>query len=139
MGLGDFWYSLKWFLQGLVKKPLEAVIKLFENKTYKMAAVAFLGLLVVIPLVIILSANVARNTRQKVESAEFKPDVISEEEIFISDEPDFLPKVIFEETQRKSWDNSEAASFWTDPSGYSDTEWKSRITESLDGLLERVP
>lgn len=139
MGLGDFGYSLKWAFQGLLKKPLALAKKLFENKLYKFVAIIFLGLLVLTPLSIVLAIQATKNAKTKAAPLEFKADTVSEEELFIPDEPDFLPKVIFEEPKRKSWDSDEAASFWTDPSDYPDNEWKDRITESLDGLLERIP
>jgi hypothetical protein len=69
----------------------------------------------------------------------FRDAAIPPEELFLPDEPDFLPGVIPEREQREVWSAEDAAPYWYDPLEGAGDEWRGRIKTALDELLEYVP
>ena len=65
--------------------------------------------------------------------------VIPPEELFLPEEPDFIPGVILERERRTSWTAEDAAPYWQDPLKNGEEQWRQRIENSIDELLERVP
>jgi hypothetical protein len=69
----------------------------------------------------------------------FGPLPLPPEELFLPDEPDFLPEVLPERPPRESWTGEEALSFWTDPGEKNAAQWRDRAKALIDDLMERVP
>jgi hypothetical protein len=69
----------------------------------------------------------------------FKPAPIPPEELFLPEEPDFLPGVILEREQRDAWTAEDAEPYWYNPLEQGEEEWRERVEQVIDGLLERVP
>ena len=65
--------------------------------------------------------------------------VIPAEEIFLPDEPDFLPGVLLERDRRSSWTEQDAGEYWQDPLIYGEEQWREKIETAIDEFLERVP
>ncbi|MDR3139121.1 MAG: hypothetical protein LBT95_05545 [Treponema sp.] len=62
---------------------------------------------------------------------------IRPEELFLPEEPDFLPEFI-PDREPGPWTAEDARSFWTDPS--KDAElWRRRTETVIDELLEQIP
>jgi hypothetical protein len=101
----------------------------------------------VLALVILLAALIPASrgpadTRAMGPSAEagmFKPAPISPDELFLPDEPDFLPGVILEREQRDSWTVEDAEPYWYNPLEQGEEAWRERVEQVIDELLERVP
>jgi hypothetical protein len=64
---------------------------------------------------------------------------IPAEEIFLPDEPDFLPGVLFERDRRTSWTEQDAAEYWEDPLRGGEEPWREKIETAVDEFLERIP
>jgi hypothetical protein len=141
MGLEELAYNLKWFFSNILDKPLKAAKNLLEQKTPRLIVLCAAALIVVIPLTIIITANIALSVQNKKIAREnvFQPDPIAAEDIFIPEKPDFLPSIMLERQQREVWTSEDAAEFWTDPAEISDEFWRRRISDSLDRLLETLP
>jgi hypothetical protein len=69
----------------------------------------------------------------------FSPLPIPPEELFMPDEPDFLPEVLWERAPRESWTPEDALPFWTDPLDNNRRVWEGRVEGMIDELLERLP
>jgi hypothetical protein len=69
----------------------------------------------------------------------FKPLSIPAEELFMPDEPDFLPEVLWEQEPREFWTPEDALPFWTDPLKDQRRVWQERVEGMIDELLERLP
>jgi hypothetical protein len=67
-----------------------------------------------------------------------KTVTIPPEELFLPDEPDFLPTVILEREPRK-WSAEDALPFWTNPLENNPSQWQNDIKSVVDGIMERVP
>jgi hypothetical protein len=61
------------------------------------------------------------------------------EEIFLPDEPDFIPSVLLGREKRTSWTSQDAAIFWQDPLKEGEERWREKIETAIDEFLERVP
>ena len=64
---------------------------------------------------------------------------IPPEELFLPDEPDYLPGVLLEREQRTSWTTEDASSYWQDPLKFGEEQWREKIEAAIDEFLERVP
>ena len=64
---------------------------------------------------------------------------IPPEELFLPDEPDFLPGVVLERDRRLNWTEQDASEYWQDPLKYGEEQWREKIEAAVDELLERVP
>jgi len=60
-------------------------------------------------------------------------------ELFIPDEPDFIPGVLYERDRRLVWSEEDAAEHWQDPLRQGEERWRNQIEETIEELLERVP
>ena len=61
------------------------------------------------------------------------------DELFLPDEPDFIPDVILERERRQSWTEDDAMEFWQDPLRFGEEIWRNNIETAINELLERVP
>lgn len=60
-------------------------------------------------------------------------------ELFIPEEPDFLPGILLGREQRSGWTEDDASEFWQDPLKQGEEQWRKKIETSMDELWERVP
>jgi hypothetical protein len=64
---------------------------------------------------------------------------IPAEELFLPDEPDYIPGALLEREQRLSWTEEDAMEYWQDPLKYGEEQWREKIEASIDEFLEQVP
>jgi hypothetical protein len=64
---------------------------------------------------------------------------IPREELFLPDEPDFIPGVLLERERREVWTAEDAAPYWRDPLKGGEEPWREQAESVIDELLERVP
>ncbi|GHV89194.1 hypothetical protein AGMMS50267_15540 [Spirochaetia bacterium] len=61
------------------------------------------------------------------------------EELFLADEPDFLPPVLLEREQRDAWTTEDVRPYWTDPLEEGAAVYQDMMSAVVDGIMERVP
>jgi hypothetical protein len=71
-------------------------------------------------------------------SAEFSPRAIAADELFLPEEPDFLPALIRSRERRTAWTSEDAAPFWTDPASLDRKPLSAAAAAVVDELLEAV-
>lgn len=64
---------------------------------------------------------------------------IAHDDLFLPDEPDYVPGVLLEREQRAVWTIEDAAEHWQDPLKFGEEHWREKIETSIDELLERIP
>jgi hypothetical protein len=69
----------------------------------------------------------------------FRSAPIPPEDLFLPDEPDFLPPVILEREPRDAWTADDAEPYWYNPLEQGEEEWRERVEQVIDELLERIP
>ncbi|MDR0558024.1 MAG: hypothetical protein LBG43_09225 [Treponema sp.] len=63
---------------------------------------------------------------------------IPAEDIFLPDEPDYLPKVILER-EPHAWSAEDTREYWTNPLENERINWRETITNVVDGIMDKVP
>jgi hypothetical protein len=64
---------------------------------------------------------------------------IPAEDLFLPDEPDFVPGVILEREKRTQWTADDAMPWWQDPLKDGEQEWRDQIEKIVDEIMESVP
>jgi malate synthase len=114
------------------------------------AAVSFAVLLVIIAGSALVSKNrneqriASTGNNASGRSASDRPGapqraIIPPDEIFLPDEPDFVPGVLLERERRVVWTEEDAAPFWQDPLIDGEQQWRDRIEKTIDEIMENVP
>ncbi|MDR0525082.1 MAG: hypothetical protein LBG90_04350 [Spirochaetaceae bacterium] len=67
------------------------------------------------------------------------PITLPVEELFLPDEPDFLPEVLLEQEPRSQWTPEDARPFWQNPENEDPEQWQKQIKTVIDELLKGVP
>ena len=94
------------------------------------------GLLVIFIVVKLLPGD----ARQSVpEGSSVQQNIIPPGDLFLPDEPDFIPGVILEREQRTSWTVDDAMPWWQDPLKNGEEQWRTRIEKTVDEIMENVP
>ncbi|MDR3174039.1 MAG: hypothetical protein LBU19_07305 [Treponema sp.] len=96
------------------------------------------GLVLVLLILPVIIATGRPAAKQPV-AAVFRSVTIPPEDLFLPEEPDVLPPVILEREQRDAWTLDDAAPYWYDPLESGEAEWRERVEQVIDDLLERVP
>ena len=73
-------------------------------------------------------------TQESVVSVPIPP-----EELFLPDEPDYVPGVILERERRASWTDEDASEYWQDPLKNGEERWREKIEASINDFMEQVP
>jgi hypothetical protein len=68
-----------------------------------------------------------------------RPGIIPPEDLFLPDEPDFIPGVMPEREQRENWTADDAAPWWLDPLKNGEQQWRDHIENTVDKIMENVP
>ena len=64
---------------------------------------------------------------------------IPAEDLFLPNEPDFVPGVILERDKRAQWTVDDAMPWWQDPLKDGEQEWRDQIEKTVDEIMESVP
>jgi hypothetical protein len=97
------------------------------------------GLALLIITVIIVVVGYRSGERVVRQTGVIQRAAIPAEELFLPDEPDFVPGVLLEREQRSSWTEQDAAVYWRDPLENGEEERRENVEAAIDALLERVP
>jgi len=65
--------------------------------------------------------------------------LIPPEELFLPDEPDFVPGVLLGRERRAEWTTEDAEPWWQNPLADGEEQWRARIEEMVDEIMEGVP
>ena len=112
-----------------------AALRLTEAKRRPMVFVV--GGLSVLLLVLIITA-VALGSRRPGEAAALRAVyLIPPEELFIPDEPDFVPDFLLEREPRHLWSIDDIRPYWRTPG--NPEFWHNVIRSAVDELMENIP
>ena len=92
----------------------------------------------VLTISVLISMGSGKESIPESESVTVYPSIPAQE-LFLPDEPDFIPAVLLEREQRTVWNEQDAAVYWQDPLRFGEEMWRERIEAAVDELLERVP
>jgi len=120
-------------------KSLSAdIIGVFRERIILICCAAAIVLLVLIS--ILLMINRTRDITNAAQPASISERVIiPPEELFLSEEPDFIPGVLLDREPRTSWTAEDVIQYWQDPLKDGEEPWRQHIEKTIDELMERVP
>ena len=114
--------------------------KLTSGQKRQMAIVCAVVFAAVLTLAVLLSMNGAKGDDDQTDPERLTVlTPISAEELFLPDEPDYLPEVLLGRERRTSWTAEDAAEYWQDPLRGGEEKWRNKIEEAIDEFLEHVP
>jgi len=124
-------------------KRLMARVPPEKRKPVLMVSIGAFAVLVLvfagIPLLTRDKPEKQRPSAPMVKEAPAKQGLIPPDELFLPDEPDFIPGVMLERERRTSWTDADAASLWQDPLKNGEEPWRNRIERTIDEIMESVP
>ncbi|MDR2718549.1 MAG: hypothetical protein LBB89_10880 [Treponema sp.] len=80
-----------------------------------------------------------RPTAPTVGNVPARQGIIPPDDLFLPDEPDFIPGVMLERERRTEWTAADAAPLWQDPLKNGEEPWRNRIEKTIDEIMESVP
>ena len=73
------------------------------------------------------------------KQAAARQGLISPDDVFLPEEPDFIPGVLLEREQRTMWAADDVESLWQDPLKGGEEPWRNQIEKTIDEIMESVP
>jgi hypothetical protein len=98
---------------------------------------ALLAAMLLFPVILSILSRGGRDGKSGVPASPAR--IIPPEDIFLPEEPDFVPSFIPGRERQGSWTEEDAAAWWQDPLRGGEEAWRGRIESVIDELLERVP
>lgn len=95
--------------------------------------------LLLLPLVLRIEANRRASAQAQSLSQSFAGEPISRKELFIEDEPDFVPPVLYYRAPLVSWNAEFAAQFWQKLDDKTIQDLKKNADDRIKTLLEAIP
>lgn len=123
-------------LAGRVKERFNA-----DPKLKLISAVAVFGtiaLILGIMLLLTRNSRVRRMQDSETITGIFRME-LPPEELFLDDEPDFLPEVLPERERRDKWNADDVRPYWTDPVDGEAGVYENMMGKVVDGIMEQVP
>ncbi|MDR0784511.1 MAG: hypothetical protein LBE74_01325 [Treponema sp.] len=120
-----------------VGRPIGEFFRKYRNVLQLGAGVIALFLLTLVT-VSLISVESAKKRRLPISVEENKPSFVPSEDIFLMDEPDFLPDALLEK-QPKKWDAQDVRPFWTNPLENGAFQWEDNIKNTVDEIMEKTP
>ncbi|MDR2194000.1 MAG: hypothetical protein LBP19_05990 [Treponema sp.] len=132
--------------------PLASVVTTLNKvleKYKKIVTLAFgtLAAILCLLLVVLFSVNynekkikmskLSETARTSLQMIDHEPS-ISIEDIFLPDEPDYLPEVILEQ-EPHIWSAEETRAYWTNPLENERINWRDTITQVVNDIMDTVP
>jgi len=143
-GIGGF---LRWIadktagLRGGIKKRLDDFFIIIPIDR-RIALTVIIGIPVVLLLIIIGASLLSTDASAKnkvLSASSVMSRRVPAEDLFIPEEPDFVPGVLLEREKREQWSVDDAAHWWQDPLRDGEQEWRDQIEKTVDDIMEKVP
>jgi hypothetical protein len=141
-------YYADYFWYNMTMAFWEKIINFFRNwfnnlsgeEKRRLVLICTAGFVVLLTFSVIVSMRGSKKDRFPSEPERLRLNLaIPAEEIFMPDEPDFLPGVLLERNRRSSWTGQDALEYWQDPLTSGEEQWREKIEAAIDEFLERVP
>ena len=127
--------------ENLINSIKDRFDQLTPEDKKRLAIILTAGFCVILTIAVFgsLSRGASNEERQPEQEMTAVNTPISAEELFLPDEPDFLPEVMLDRERREIWTEDDALEFWQDPLRAGEEQWRDKIDAAVNELLERVP
>jgi hypothetical protein len=128
-------------LRGILKERLDLLLDRIpvDRRIILTAAIGIPVILLLVIVVVSLSSKSASVKPAAPPSSNSMTLRIPAEDLFLPDEPDFVPDVILEREKRTQWTADDAMPWWQDPLKDGEQEWRDQIEKTVDTIMENVP
>ena len=118
--------------------------KLSEGQKSRLIIIGTVVFAAALTLAVIISINThGGKKKEKADKDKPREPVVTvpvpPEELFLPDEPDYVPGVLLEREQRAKWTEEDASEYWQDPLKFGEEQWREKIETSIDEFMEQVP
>lgn len=127
------------FLDKIVLFLQDRIKKLTDEEKRRIVLVCTAVVVVILVLSVVLSLKGSKKEESPEEPAVNSRIAIPPGEIFLPDEPDFVPGVLLERDRRSSWTEEDASIYWRDPLRNGEEQWREKIETVIDEFMERIP
>jgi len=125
---------------GRVRLIQERFQKLSAEQKRRFVLICTAGFAVLLIVSAVMSMRSSSKDSSSKESERSRLNIaIPVDEIFLPDEPDFLPGVLLERDRRSSWTEQDALEYWQDPLASGEEQWREKIEAAIDEFLEHIP
>jgi len=127
--------------RGGLKEQLDKLLARFSADR-RLVLLLAIGIPVILALVIFGASTLSKDASSKpgpLPASSVMTRRIPAEELFLPDEPDFVPGVILEREKRTQWTADDAMPWWQDPLKDGEQEWRDQIEKTVDEIMESVP
>jgi len=138
---GDFFRKAAEIAEGLRIRLTELAEKIPpEKRTLVLtASVGFCAVLTLVLVSVSLRGGNKGREGAVVETVAVQQGYIPSDDLFLPDEPDFVPDILLGREQREQWTADDAAPLWQDPLRNGEEPWRDRIERTVDDIMESVP
>jgi hypothetical protein len=129
-------------LHSRIQPLVDRLMERLPPEKRRLALIATMGGSAVLVLILAISSAAGKTNEKNVPvagTALARQGIIPAEELFLPDEPDFVPGVMLGREQRAAWTAGDAETLWQDPLKNGEEPWRNRIEEAIDAIMESVP
>jgi hypothetical protein len=110
-----------------------------EKKQFVLICTAVFSALLILSVIIYVRRGVDREELH-IEPERVRLNVaIPAENLFLPDEPDFIPGVLLERERLSRWTEEGAAGYWQNPLVSGEEQWRRKIEITIYEFLEHIP
>ena len=121
-----------------VRRVLDGLLLRMPLGKRRLIIIVSMGGLAIILLIIGIAYSAQKKPIEQIPAA-IRQGNIPPEELFLLNEPDFVPGVLLEREQRSIWTAEDAQPLWQDPLINGEEPWRDRIEKTIDEIMESVP
>lgn len=137
----EIWGKAVSFIVNLPKIIVEISLKsVLQDK--KQTLLIGMGVVVLVLTICLIAVLVRPNNEASLSnrvSDTGRPPLIPSEELFLPEEPDFLPEILLDRKQREAWTDDDASLYWRDPLNLGEELWQDEVKSVIDKFLEGIP
>lgn len=122
----------------LIREKFQKLTAAEQRRLAVICTAAFAFLLTLSVIISVINSGSEKNPLPESERNRFIL-AIPAEELFLPDEPSFLPGVLLEREKRASWNEQDASEHWQDPLKAGEEPWRRKVETFIDNILERIP
>ncbi|MDR2095855.1 MAG: hypothetical protein LBP76_10125 [Treponema sp.] len=123
--------------KNIVEISLKSVLQ--AKKQTLLIGMGVVALVLIICLIVMLVRPNHEASLSKRVSDTGRPPLIPSEELFLPEEPDFLPEILLDREQREAWTGDDATPYWRDPLNLGEELWQDEVKSVIDKFLEGIP
>jgi hypothetical protein len=128
------------FIEKIIRFIQDGFKKLTDERKRRIVLICTVVFVALLTLSVLLSLKLPEKKERANDIYDLNiKSPIPPEEIFLPEEPDFVPGVILERERRTEWTEKEAQEYWRDPLKEGEEQWRVKIESEIDKYLERVP